>query len=244
MIIKENHPMAEAVLENHQLIALLPRFKIPLGFGEKTVRQVCEEHHVSPGFFLEIVNAKISDDFQSSTALGQYPVPFIVDYLKNTHGLYLENDIPRIEEHIHQLIHTSSMEQEKKKLVVDFFNDYKNEFIEHVNKEEYEVLPYSLQVDEQAKKKVPDSAFVEKIRKNSIDKFAREHDRLEDALQNLAKLIVKYLAPFEDRVLCNSFLSQLFTLHDDLIDHAQIEDLVLVPRIAELERSILEKSSK
>lgn len=244
MTIKENLPMADAVLENHQMIDLLPRFGIPLGFGERTVREVCEEHNVDTLFFLEIVNAKIGDDFHSLKELARFPVSSVVGYLKNTHNIYLETDVPRIEKQILELICNSSLSEEKKNLVTTFFNDYKKEFIEHLNKEEFEVLPYCLEVEKQSAKEVPDPRFAAGIHINSIDKFAREHDRLEDSLQNLAKLIVKYLPPFDDLDLCNSILSQLFTLHDDLIDHARIEDMVLVPRIAALEQTIMERTGK
>ena len=105
------------------------------------------------------------------------------------------------------------------------------------------MLPYILNIEDQSKKPKPDTAFIDVIKENSINKFAREHDRLEDSLANLAALIIKYLPPFKNRELCDQILSELFALKDDLIDHASMEDRVLVPKVADLEEELLQRIS-
>ena len=80
------------------------------------------------------------------------------------------------------------------------------------------------------------------MKKYPIVQFAREHDRLELSLTSLAELIIKYLPPFKDRELCDQILVDLFTLKDDLIDHAAMEDKVLVPKVEELEKEILKRA--
>ena len=39
--------MADAINQYHSLLTVLPRLGIPLGFGEKSIEQLCSEHHVS-----------------------------------------------------------------------------------------------------------------------------------------------------------------------------------------------------
>ena len=108
-------------------------------------------------------------------------------------------------------------------------------------KEEEEVLPYILEIEKQAGQTNPDEAFIKKLEDYSIHKFAHEHDRLEDSLANLATLIIKYLPPFKDRPLCDQTLADLFELKEDLIDHASMEDKVMVPKVQDLEKELLHR---
>lgn len=243
MLIKESLSMAEAILENDQILSLLPRFDIELGFGEKSVDEVCHSNGVNTAFFLEIVNSYINDDYVAITDFSQFPLSVVVKYLKMTHAYYLNTGLPKIEDQINRLIANSVLSDEKKKLVLTFFKDYRKEFIDHIMKEEEEVLPYILEIEKQVVKENVDPQFVNRVKKYSINQFAREHDRLEHSLTSLAELIIKYLPPFENRVLCDQILADLFNLKDDLIDHAAMEDKVLVPKVADLENEILNQAA-
>ncbi len=242
-MINEKHLMADAILENNQIIMLLPRFNIEFGFGELTVDEVCKINNVNTNFFLEIVNAYINNEYITKSDFSLFSLTTVVEYLKKTHTYYLTVGLPKIETMILSLINKSSLSKEKKNLVTTFFNDYKKDFLIHIMKEEEEVLPYILEIENQSKKSNPDASFIKEIRENSINKYAREHDRLEGSLANLAALIIKYLPPFKNRELCDQILSELFTLKKDLIDHATIEDRVLVPKVADLEEELLQRAS-
>ncbi len=239
MLIRETQSMADAILENDQILSLLLRFDIELGFGERTVDEVCCSSGVNTAFFLEIVNAYVNDDYVARTDFSQFSLAIVVEYLKKTHAYYLNTGLPKIEEQVNRLIANSALSDDKKKLVLTFFGDYKKEFLDHVMKEEEMVLPYILEIEVQAGKTSPDPQFVNRVKEYSINQFAREHDRLEVSLANLAELIIKYLPPFKNRELCDQILADLFTLEKDLIDHAAMEDKILVPKVAELENEIL-----
>lgn len=242
MLIRETQSMAEAILENDQVLSLLPRFDIDLGVGEKTVDEVCHTNGVNTAFFLEIVNSYINDDYVAITDFSRFSLSVVVEYLKKTHSYYLNTGLPKIEDQINRLIANSALSDEKKKLVLTFFEDYKKEFLDHIMKEEEEVLPYILEIETHTENPRLDPQFVSRVKKYSIIQFAREHDRLEISLTSLAELIIKYLPPFQNRVLCDQILADLFTLKDDLIDHAAMEDKVLVPKVAELEKEILKRA--
>ncbi|RPI42814.1 MAG: hemerythrin domain-containing protein, partial [Bacteroidetes bacterium] len=62
-MITRNMSMCEAVLENHRLLPLFPRFNIRLGFGEMSVEEVCSHFEVNTEFFLEIANAYLDVDY-------------------------------------------------------------------------------------------------------------------------------------------------------------------------------------
>lgn len=242
MITKEN-PMCQVVLENPRLLPLFPRFNLRLGFGEMNVNEVCRAHQVDTDFFLEVANAYLDEDYVPGEGFSLFSLGTMVQYLTSTHTYYLETALPQVEEKIHNLLEHSDLSQKEIQLVTDFFNDYKEEFMAHISEEEQEVLPYILELEEQSGCTRPDPGFIEKLRNYSIREFEKEHERLETSLENLSRLIIKYLPPFNNFQLCNQVLTDLAALVKDLVDHADMEDKVLIPRVSELEQQLLQKGA-
>lgn len=233
--------MWQAVLENHQLLPLLPRFDIQLGFGERSVEEVCNAHRVNVDFFLEIANAYLDDEYVPGEGLSRFSLGTVVEYLNSTHDYYVRTALPQAEEKILHLLAHSSLSGKEVKLVTDFFNDYKKDFLLHVSEEEDRILPYILDLEEQSNRENQDPQFIEKLRNYSIGEYEQEHERLETSLENLSTLIIKYLPPFEDFRLCYQVLNELASLVKDLVDHANMEDKVLFPRVSALEKQLLSK---
>lgn len=234
-------PMWQVVIENHQLLPLFPRFNLKLGFGEKSVEEVCLDHRVNTDFFLEIANAYLDEDYVPGEGLQLFSLETVVEYLTSTHLYYLRTALPQVEENIFKLLDNSALSEKEISLVTDFFNDYKADFLEHISKEDQQILPYILELEAQAGRETPDPSFLEKLRGYSIREFEMEHERLETSLENLSMLIMKYLPPFNDFMLCHQVLNDLSALVKDLVDHANMEDKVLIPRVSELEQQLLQR---
>jgi len=235
--------MGRAVLEHHQLLPLFARFNIRMGFGEMSVEEVCQAHDVNADFFMEIANAYLDDDYAPHEDLSHFSLGAVVEYLTATHSYYLNVALPRIESQIHQLLDHSDLSEKEKQLVSGFFNDYKKDFLTHISREEQEILPYILELEMQSLKIRPDQNFLDRLTTYSIREFAQEHDRLETSLKNLSKLIVKFLPPFQDQELCIRVLRDLAELVKDLVDHADMEDKVLIPQVVELENQLIQKGT-
>jgi regulator of cell morphogenesis and NO signaling len=238
MITKEM-PMCQVLLEHHRLLPLFPRFGMKLGFGEKSVSEVCTAFGVDPGFFLEIANAYLDEAYDPEERLSAIPLGTMVGYLRSTHTYYQETALPAVEATIYRLLERSNLSGREIALVTRFFDDYKKEFMDHLFEEEQHVLPYILELERQSTLDQPDPAFMDRLRTYSIREFEKGHDRLETSLQNLSRLIIKYLPPCEDFQLCQQVLDQLSSLVKDLTDHADMEDKVLIPKVADLEKRML-----
>ena len=242
-MITRDWPMFRVVLENHQLLPLLPRFNLKLGFGELSVDEVCQAHGVNTDFFLEIANAYLDEFYVPGEGLSLFSLGTMVNYISSTHTYYTQIALPMVEEKLHRLMDQSSLSKKEIGLVTNFFNDYKKDFMEHLSQEEENILPYILELERQSTREKPDSEFIQKLRSYSIREFEKEHDRLETSLEHLSELIIKYLPPFDDLQLCHQVLNDLAALMKDLVDHADVEDKVLIPLVAELEDTLLNRAS-
>jgi len=54
-----------------------------------------------------------------------------------------------VEEKIFSLLEQSSLSDKEIRLVTDFFNDYKADFLDHISREDQQVLPYILELEDE-----------------------------------------------------------------------------------------------
>jgi regulator of cell morphogenesis and NO signaling len=242
MIITKEMKMADIIHHSYQLLPVITRFNIQLGFGDKTVEEVCGIYDVNIDFFIEITNSFIDEDYIPQKEMESFSVGLMVDYLKKTHKYYLEEKMPELERMIEYMSEISDQDADKTALLKNFFLEYKTELENHILREEKKVQPYVLDIE---KAFLSDSLPLElekRIAQYSINDFANEHDNVEEKLFDLKNIIIKYLPPCKDKALCNRILMELFRLEKDLNAHASLEDKVLIPKVEEMEKFLLSKT--
>ena len=240
MLIHKNMTMAGVIHSNYLLLTVLYRFNISLGFGDKTIEEVCNDRQINVDFFVEILNSYHDADYFPRQRLQIFPVEVLVDYIRSTHSDYLDNRLPDLESKIRSLSESCS-EKNRKNLVLleDFFGGYKTELISHIKREEDKVLPYILEIGVAYRERKSTSKLLNEIKTYSIDDYANEHEDVEDKLFDLKNIMIKYLPPVNNNFLCHSILIEIFRLEKDLNNHARIEDKVLVPKVRLMEKEIL-----
>jgi len=239
MNITPDMKLADVLFQNYTLLPVISRFNIKLGFGDKSVLEVCRETDVNIDFFLEITNSYVDEDYIPQKELNSFPISLIVQYLKKTHQYYLEEKIPEIEQNIHLVIKSQKTSNDKFKLVENFFTEYKKELTNHIFREESNVHPYVIEIETSFQNNIISNNLRNRIKKYSINDFASEHDNVEEKLFDLKKIIIQYLPPCNSSGLCNTILIELFRLEKDLNAHASLEDKVLIPKVAAMEEYLL-----
>ena len=98
----KNHKLYEAddrlisiIRDNYNVLQSLGSFGISLGFGDKKVREVCEDQHVDTYTFLAVVNFTING-FHDSNDYDRLDIPTLVRYLQASHSYYLDFQLPFI----------------------------------------------------------------------------------------------------------------------------------------------------
>jgi len=231
--------MAEVIHLNYHLLPIISRFDIPLGFGEKTIEQLCSEYGIDVNFFLVILNSYHDKKYFPRKHIQTFPLRLIIDYLRKSHDYYLKIKIPQIDELLLQLpAQAAGQGAESLRLIGRFFDDYRQELSAHILHEEEKVYPYVFSVEDAYLSGKPSYSLVNQIQEYSIDNYENEHDNVEDKLFDLQNIIMKYLPLPLDTNLCHTLLIELFRLETDLNDHARIEDKVMVPKVRFMEKWI------
>ena len=76
--------MRDLVKDNHSLIMVMSRFGIPLGFGDRSVRDVCLKNGVDESTFLTVANFCSGHPFNAS----EISLQSLSGYLKRSHEYY------------------------------------------------------------------------------------------------------------------------------------------------------------
>ena len=215
--------LADIVADNRNIILVLPRFNIELGFGEKSVGEVCNDHNVDIDMFLLICKIYAFERYMPERKeLEGIKVEALLKYLKASHIYYIESRIPHIGRHLE---HLAEMLPEKDgKLLKRFYREYQNEVKSHFEFEEETVFPY-----------ITNLTKGEKNTTFSIEIFEENHSNIQDKLSDLKSIIIKYLPGGvlqEERI---SVLFHLFRLAEDLEKHTLIEEKILAPYVELLE---------
>jgi len=221
--------MFDVVRSNYDLLPVLHRFGFKLGFRDKSVAELCSEQEINPDFFLAIINTYHNEDYFPEEELLAFSPIEIVRYLKETHKYYIAYVLPKIEELLFDLIIKSKSDSQDLKMIELFYTNYKQELVSHIREEEEMLFPYVIELVEKNEVKAAHPG---------IHAFEKEHSNVEIKLNDLKNLILKYVNPEYDQHVCNEFLTILFRFEKDILDHARIEDKILVPMVLNYEKSI------
>lgn len=78
----------EIVEHDSNLLSVLNRFGIKLGFGDITVQQACANNNIDLDFFLTIINVYHNDNYFPEQKFIHFKVTDILNYLIETHKYY------------------------------------------------------------------------------------------------------------------------------------------------------------
>ena len=210
--------------ENDRLLAVLARLGMNIGFGEKTVSKVCEETGIDTVAFILICNMYSYQGYMPTEETLESADPeSVLKYLHNSHSFYMEEDFRKLEKVMNELVAPCSPGQ--KKVILDFLEGYKTEVERHFEYEEQVFFPYVRAV-------MSGTACGD----YSASKFEENHSNIEEKLNDLKNIVMKYLPHECSPRLASDVLFALFSLSEDLGKHTGIEDLVLVPMTNRMEK--------
>lgn len=219
--------LADIIAANHKLILLLPRLGIPLGFGEKSLRDVCQSYGAPVDFVLLIFNVYTFDDYLPSIGeLEHTDMKPLVEYLQASHDYYTKDRIPHIETHLNHIV--DRVGGRYGQILKQFYSDYQKEVIDHFRCEEKVDFPMLQQL-----------LRGEKPTESLKVHFEDTHASLVDKLNDLTQIVYKYLP---GNVLPEETMELVFDILQisaDIQKHVLIEEKILVPYIDWLERSLL-----
>jgi regulator of cell morphogenesis and NO signaling len=238
-LFNENSKLAAVIHKDHSLLPVINRLGIKLGFGDKTIRNICEERGIDLNFFVETINVFHYEAYFPEKRLLDFSVSIVIDYLVKTHQYYVNYLMPENDRLVELFLLSSPNESTENELVRKFYTKFKDEFVIHINFEEREMFPYILKLSEAIANPDLRDSFKQNYPGYSIEGFEKEHSNMDDKMDDLKNIIIKYLPPNYDQNRGNAFLSNIFLFERDMKNHSRIEDNILIPKVKQLEKVLL-----
>ena len=216
--------MISLIRDNYNLLQSLGSFGISLGFGDKTVSQVCEEQHVDTYTFLAVVNFTINGyrDFDDATRLS---MPTLLQYLKASHDYFIGFQLPFIRK---ELVDALDDKDNLARLILKLYDEYARSVTAHMKYEEKNVYPY-----------VEALLQGKSVTDFEIDMYSKHHGQESNKLRELKSIIIKYLP--SDGLHNNQLSATLYDIYNKeewLSLHAQVEEEIFIPAVRRLEQKL------
>lgn len=206
-------------------------------YSEMTLAQVCKQC----GLKVEQVIREMEDPShlrEADLPLMSYPIDLIIEYLKHSHFLFIKHKLPYIARLVesfkanHEDYH--AVERDLKIVFPLFVED----FIQHIYEEEDTLFIFINSLERATREKFVPTKLYFLLEKNSVQKFAMEHDVHDDEMRGIRNITKDYTlhpnAPLHVKVLYN----ELKDFEKSLITHARIENEILFPKAMALESKV------
>lgn len=220
-----NMKLSELIDLNYELLLVFSRLGMHLGYADCTVTEACEKSGIDTATFLMICNVyTYSDYLPSAQTLEECKAEDVVNYVHDSHEYYLTYALVRLENSLEKLLEPCNDKQ--RQVIWSFFAGYKAELLKHFSLEEEQVLPYV-------------SALLRHERRPdySIETFEDNHSNVDEKLEDLKNIVMKYLPGDCDDRLRAQVLIFIYSLKEDLQRHTSIENNILVPLTRRCERN-------
>lgn len=214
--------MISLIRDNYSVLQSLGAFGISLGFGDKSVREVCEMQNVDTYTFLAVVNLSLNG-YHNQGDEANLSVPTLMKYLRASHEYYLGFQLPFIRK---ELVAALDEDDNLGRLILRLYDDYSRSIQLHMKYEEKSLFPY-----------VESLLRGETVHDYDVETFSKHHGDTSEKLKELKNIIIKYLPA--DALRNNQLTACLYDIYNNeewLQLHSMVEDEIFVPAIRHLEK--------
>ena len=225
--VKPSMRMADLIDGNPYLLLMLQHFNIDFRVSDHTVMQLCNRYGISENLFISIANLYTGIGTGGEQPFTRNDLLHVIDFLKRSHNYYRFDKYPQINSYIRQL--QENHPEKELMLLEKFFNEYFTEVVEHLDYEDDVAFPYFITLLSSEKHCGGRKVY-------SSREYRDHHTDIELKLKDLKNLLLKYVKIEGDLGLRRKLFMSLYELEFDLYIHSLIEESILIPSGADIER--------
>lgn len=226
-IYTADNSMKDLIEDNSLMLMVISRFGISLGFGDKTVAEVCRDNSIDTATFVTIANFMSGKDYD----IDKIDMRSLLIYLKNAHTYFVGFFLPMIRRKLIEAIDIVGSNSEISLLILKFYDQYVAEVEKHMSFENDTIFT-----------RIENLLAGAPLSRHSIKAYAAHHDSVATRLKELKDIIVRYI-PQKNSDLMISVLYDIITCEQDLTSHCRVEDQIMVPLALRLEEVAAERAA-
>lgn len=217
--------MADLMINNQQILYMLDRFEIPLGFKDSTIGELAEIYNIDKNALLAVTQIIINGEPHAEICSKESLID-IISFLEKSHESFREK-MKSIKKQIHKFSEDISGKYEI--ILNSFYNEYIEDVEEHFSFEEINVFPYIKSLT--GNNITPDNKTI-----SNITDFETNHSDTELKLKDLKNILIKYIPSTVVSKYRNKILYRLYDLEPDLYLHSEVENKILIPLVKNIEK--------
>lgn len=207
--------MISLISNDYRFLQVLSRFGIPLGFNDKSIKEVCEYEDVDCDTFITVVNFLKGGDI-TPNQIDSLSLKSLLHYLKQSHKYFLDFFLPSIRRKLLDGITLS--DSDVSFLIIKLFDEYVAGIKEHMEEEERHLFQEVITLTNHGQ-----------IADKEIAIYSHHHEEVGSKLKELKNIIIKYCPPNASANLLNDALYDIYRCEEELYSHCKIEDMLLLP---------------
>jgi len=230
-----NTTIGEFVAEDYRTASVFEKYGIDFCCGGKiSLSDACRERDIDTAAILAEIEAAKEEPQDRSRNYGSWGLPFLADYIVNTHHGYLNENTRQIVIYANKIAEVHGAHHPEVVEIARIFDRIATDMEAHLREEEEVLFPAIKRIDAARKEGIePEAADLNKI-KECLEKLHQDHDAIGDAVHSIRDLSKRYAIPDD---VCNTFVvtyRKLKEFEDDLHKHVHLENNILFPKAARL----------
>jgi len=230
-----NKTIGEIVAADYRTATVFEHHGIDFCCGGKVaLGTICAEKGLDLATITRELEVVLSEPAERSQNYSSWALPFLADYIVNTHHVYLKENDEQIAAYARKIAGVHGAHHPEVIRIATIFDKIATDMTGHLKEEEEVFFPAIKRVDAaRISGNTPDEKDLETIRV-SLLKLLREHEEIGDAVHEIRHLSKDYAIPAD---VCNTFMltyRKLKEFEDDLHKHVHLENNILFPKAAEL----------
>jgi len=227
--------VGKIVAEDFRTAAVFEKHGIDFCCGGRTsLADICLEKGLDLAMLQQELTEIKDTPVNRSHNYSAWALPFLADYIVNTHHTYLNENIAQIEAYTNKIAGVHGAHHPEVIRIAEIFSRIATDMAAHLREEEDILFPAIKRIDAARKAgNTPNMEDEETIRA-ALVKLDQEHQEIGDAVHAINHLANGYVIPDD---ACNTFAvtyHKLQEFEDDLHKHVHLENNILFPKAARL----------
>ena len=227
--------IGEFVTEDYRIAAVFERYGIDFCCGgQVTLDAACQDKGLDPAEVLQEIEAIKSEPIQRRENYAAWELPFLADYIVNTHHAYLYDEMEQIAAYARKIAEVHGTHHPEVIEIATIFDKISTDMLPHLREEEEVFFPALKRVVAAQKDGTAPEAQDRATIKESLATLHREHDEIGDAVHRIRHLAKDFAIP---EGVCNTFVvtyKKLQEFEEDLHKHVHLENNILFLKAAQL----------
>lgn len=235
-------PIGQIVAEDYRTAQIFKNHKIDFCCqGNRSIQEAAVKSKIQAQVLINEINAIRQEVKEGALDYKTWPLDLLADYIEKTHHKYVEEKIKILKPYLSKLCKVHGERHPELFEITEHFNKSAGELAAHMKKEEIILFP-AIRKMVQAKQ---NGSKMEKPHfgtvQNPIQMMMIEHENEGERFRLIDELSNNYTPPQD---ACNTYrvtFALLQEFENDLHQHIHLENNILFPKSAELEKELIHK---